>query len=92
MESNKKGTKTLHKRNRLEHLETRLTFTKGKTWAGRNKLGVGTDIYTLLHIKEMGTGNCTQSPGLARDGRQCEKNNVRVSGSLCCTAEINTTL
>ena len=40
------------------------------------------------------TGNYIQSPGIEHDGRQLEKKDgyVCVPGSLCCTAEMGTTL
>ena len=55
----------------------------------------------LLHLewisKEVllySTGNYVQSLGIDQDGRQYKKGNVYLcmTGSLCCTAEIDTTL
>ena len=52
----------------------------------------------LLHLEWMGskvllygTGNSIQSIGMARDGRQDEKNMLSLTGPLCCAAEIDTT-
>ena len=54
----------------------------------------------LFHVEWMSqevllysTGNSTQSLGTELDGRECEKKNMTHDlGSLCCAAEIDTTL
>ena len=55
----------------------------------------------LLHLEWISsevllcsTGNSIQSPETEHDGRLYEKNSIFVymTGSLCCTAEIGTTL
>ena len=39
-----------------------------------------------------GTGNCIQHPVIKRNRKECEKIYLRITESLCCTAEINATL
>lgn len=59
----------------------------------------GVDRYKLLYLEWISnevllccTGYYIQSLGTERDGRQYEKNNVYMTGSLCDRAQIGTTL
>ena len=71
----------------------------GRGW-GRDKLGVWvSNIYTIIYKIETNkdllysTGNYTQNLVITGNGRECKKRiYIYISESLCCTAEINTTL
>ena len=61
----------------------------------------GVSSCQLLHLEWIdnevllySTGNYIQSLGIEHDGRKYRKRNIYIymSGSLCCTAEIGTTL
>ena len=67
----------------------------GKDWE------FGVNRCKLLHLEWIsievllyGMGNCVQSLGMHHDGRSYEKSNtcLGMNGSLCYTAEIDTTL
>ena len=82
------------------NLENRLVVAKGEGEGSEKWWEFGVRC-KLLHLEWMGhkvllhsTGNYIQSLGTDHDGRQNKKGNVyiRMTGSLCCTAEIGTTL
>ena len=77
--------------------------TYGCQGRGRNRMDweFGVSRYKLLHLEWISnevllysTGNYIQSLGIDQDGRLYEKKNVHIcmTGSPCCTAEIDTTL
>ena len=59
----------------------------------------GVSRYKLLYIEWIknkvllySTGNYIQYPVINHNGKEYEKIYIRITESLCCTAEINTTL
>ena len=81
--------------------------TRGKKGWGRINWEIGTDIYTLLYIKEItnkdllfSTRNSSQYSVMTCMGKQSKKEwryiyiyiYICITDSLYCTAEINTTL
>ena len=67
---------------------------------GRDGLEFGVSRCKLLHIEWMdkvqlySTGNCIQCPGINHNGKEYKKECIYIciTESICCTAEINTTL
>ena len=59
----------------------------------------GTDMYTVLYLKQTtnkdllySTGNSAQYPGINHNGKEYKKRTyICVTESHCCTAEMNTT-
>ena len=79
----------------------KLMVTHGGTFegGGRNQ-EFGTDIYTLLYIKQIikkdllySTGKSTQYSVITYMGKECEKECIClcITDSLCCIPEPNTT-
>ena len=70
----------------------------GRKWDGWGVWGWWMQTVTLEWLSNevllLNTGNCIQSLGIDHDGRSYEKKNVDIcmTGSLCCTAENDTTL
>ena len=90
----------LHNRNRLTSLENRLVIAKEAGGSGMDG-EFGVRWCKLWHwewisneVLLYSTGNSIQSPGIKHDGRVWEKEYIyiRMTGSLCSTAEIGTTL
>ena len=76
----KSDTKELTKQKDSNILKTNLQLPKGKCGAGGINQGIGTDIYTLLYIKQISdndllhsTGKSTQYCVIANVGEESEK-------------------
>ena len=87
----------LQDRNRLTDIEDRLVVTKGEGVWGEKEWEFGISGCKLLYREQINdkallysTGNNIQYPVTNPNGREYEKEYI--TESLCCTAEINTTL
>ena len=98
------GSKIWHKRtylrnrNRLTDIENRLVFAKGGCRGGMDWEFVISRC-KLLYIEWINnkvllysTENYIQYPVINRNGTEYKKEYIYITESLCCTAEINTTL
>ena len=89
----------LQNRNRLTDTENKLMVTKGER-VGRDKLGVwdqqiqNTTYKINNKVLLYSTGNYIQYLVINHNGKEYLKKNVyiAITESLCCTAEISTTL
>ena len=89
------------KQNGLTDIENKRTVTKGEREGGINQ-EFGSNMYTLLHIKQINskdllysTGNYTQHSVITYMGKESEKRIdicIYTTESFCCTPESNTTL
>ena len=72
--------------------------SKGERFGGGIEWMVGISRCKLLYIEWINkvllysTGNHSQYPMINHNGKEYLKRNVCIIESLCCTAEINTTL
>ena len=86
-------------RNRLTDFEHKLRVTKGDRLGGRIDVGLGIGILFMEWIVSgeqlYSTGNSTQYSVVTYTGKESEKEwgmCICITESLCCTAEIITTL
>ena len=80
-------------------IENRLVVAKGEEGTGGKDWVFGISGCKLLYIGWINnkvllhsTGNYIQYPGINHNGKEYEKEYMYITESLCCTAEINTTL
>ena len=95
----KKGYKGTYLKNRykLTDLENQLMFTKGDRWEGGMNCRFGTGIYTLWYMEWLASGDLMYSTTFCDNlcGKRIWKRMdmcICTPESLCCTAEIITTL
>ena len=89
----------LWNRNRLTDIENRLVVAKGERDEGGIDWEFGISRYKLLYIEWINnkvllysTENYIQYPVINHNRKEYEKEYICITDSLCCAAEINTTL